>query len=40
MVLTAKEINRYADQMKETISSLDDEVEVLKRSGENKLYYI
>ena len=29
MVLTAKKMKRDADQMKETISSLDEEVEVL-----------
>ena len=37
MILTAKKMKRNADQMKETISSLDEEVEVLiKKNKENK----
>ena len=36
MILTAKKMKRNAVQMKETISSLDEEVEVLIKNEENK----
>ena len=36
MVLTAKKIKRHAHQMKETVSSLDQEVEVNKETEKTK----
>ena len=36
MILTAKKMKRNAVQMKETISSLDEDVEVLIKNRKNK----
>ena len=37
MILISKKMKRDEDQMKETISSLDEEVEVLKKKREKQI---